>query len=81
MHHPEVDQRNPSGYQVSWTAFHAPTSQAGLPWLKIIGVCLGCSLLGFSGGYFFASSQTASQVKEAEALKAEAEHINSTLAN
>lgn len=78
MPHPEVDQRNPTGYNVSWTAFHAPTSQPVTPWLKIIAVAVGASLTCFSGGYFLATSQTASKVQAAEALKTEAEQIRST---
>lgn len=77
MRHPEVDQRNPFGYSVHWRVAddHRPTA---FPWLKLIAAAIGASLLCFAGGYFLAANQTASQVKEAEALKAEAQQIKAS---
>lgn len=73
MPHPEVDSRNPFGYSVHWQVAHdRPTP---FPWLKLTAVAIGASMLCFAGGYFLATNQTASQVKDAEALKAEAQQI------
>jgi hypothetical protein len=78
MHHPEVNQTNPTGYSVHWDRV-TPTYRAAFPWLKVALVCVGSSLIALAAGYLWASQATANQVAEAQQMKAEAEQMKASV--